>query len=66
MSESAPAKLLYSVSDAAQALSIGVSTTWSLISSGRLSVVKIGRSTRVPASELARLASLQQPPAIGN
>jgi excisionase family DNA binding protein len=66
MIEPAPAKLLYSVPDAARALSIGKSTVWALLAVGKLSGVKIGRSTRIPASELARLAGLQQPRATGD
>jgi excisionase family DNA binding protein len=55
-----PAKLLYSIPDAARALSIGKSTVWALLAAGKLSAVKIGRSTRIPASELVRLAGPQQ------
>jgi excisionase family DNA binding protein len=43
------------VKDAAEALSIGTSTVWRMISEGRLKRVKIGGRTLIPASEIARL-----------
>jgi excisionase family DNA binding protein len=52
--------LLHKVPDAARLLSVGTSTVWSLISTGKLSTVKIGRSTRIPHSELVRLAGPQR------
>ena len=44
--------LLYRVDDAARKLGVGRSTMWGLISNGEIRVVRLGRSTRVPASEL--------------
>ena len=63
MSEPAPNKpeqLLYRVTRAAQLLDIGVSTVWALIAAGKLQTIKIGRSTRIPHSELVKLAGPQQ------
>jgi excisionase family DNA binding protein len=57
----APVPLLYSVPDAARALSIGVSTVWKLIADGKLPTVRIGRSRRIPHEALVRLAGPQQP-----
>jgi excisionase family DNA binding protein len=42
-------RLLHSVPHAAQLLDLGVSTIWKLVADGRLSTVKIGSSTRIPA-----------------
>jgi excisionase family DNA binding protein len=55
-----PGRLLHTVPHAAQLLDLGVSTIWKLVADGKLSTVKIGRSTRIPHSELARLAGLPQ------
>lgn len=55
-----PERLLVSIPDAARLLSIGVSTCWKLVKEGKLLTVKIGRSTRIPLSELVRLAGLPQ------
>jgi excisionase family DNA binding protein len=64
MSEPAPDKpeqqLLYRVTRAAQVLDIGVSTVWALIAAGKLQTIKIGRSTRIPRSELLKLTGHQQ------
>jgi excisionase family DNA binding protein len=64
MSEPAPnqaeQQLLYRVPRAARLLDLGVSTIWKMISDGRLSTVKIGRSTRIPHSELVKLAGTSQ------
>jgi excisionase family DNA binding protein len=57
---SEPARLLYKIPDAAAALSVGVSTVWALIAAGKLQTIKIGRSTRIPHSELVKLAGPQQ------
>lgn len=45
--------LLLRVSEAAHRLSIGRSTLYQQIAAGEIRVVKIGRATRVPATELA-------------
>lgn len=42
------------VEEAAQALSIGRSTAWAMIKEGQLATIKIGRSRRVPVSEIER------------
>ena len=42
------------VEEAAQALSIGRSTAWAIIKEGQLATIKIGRSRRVPVSEIER------------
>ena len=55
-----PQRILHSVSHAAQLLDIGVSTVWALIAAGKLQTIKIGRSTRIPHSELVKLAGPQQ------
>jgi excisionase family DNA binding protein len=61
MTEPAPKEqLLYRVPRAAQLLDIGVSTLWALIAAGKLQTVKIGRSTRIPHSELVKLAGPPQ------
>ena len=53
-----PEQLLYRVPRAAQLLDLGTSTVWALIAAGRLQAIKIGRSTRIPHSELVKLAGL--------
>jgi excisionase family DNA binding protein len=55
-----PEQLLYRVPRAALLLDIGVSTVWALIASGKLQTIKIGRSTRIPHSELMKLAGPRQ------
>ena len=47
--------LLLNVAEVAEALGIGRSTVYQLISVGELEVVKIGRSTRVPRDALDAL-----------
>jgi excisionase family DNA binding protein len=47
-----PARLLLTIPEAAQALGLGRSTLYELIAAGRLEVVHIGRSTRVPVDAL--------------
>lgn len=47
-----PERLLYTVEESAAALAIGVTKTKSLISSGELRSIKIGRLRRVLASSL--------------
>lgn len=63
MSEPAPDKpdrLVYSIPHSAEMLDLGVSTVWALIAAGKLSPVKIGRSTRIPHSELVKLCTKQE------
>jgi excisionase family DNA binding protein len=47
-------KLLYTVPECVEALSIGSSKVWELIASGRLESVKVGRSRRVTREALER------------
>jgi len=47
-------KLLYTVPECVDALSIGPSKVWELIASGRLESVKVGRSRRVTREALER------------
>lgn len=47
--------MLLRVSDAARLLSVSRSTMYQLITSGEVKVIRIGRSVRVPRTELARL-----------
>lgn len=56
-----PARLAYRVPEAAEALGVCRATVYNLISRGDISVVKIGRATRVPASELRRIAGATVP-----
>ena len=46
---------LLTVKQAARVLNLGRSTVYELIGYGRLEVVHIGRSTRVPTDAIARL-----------
>ncbi len=46
---------LLTVKQAARVLNLGRSTVYQLIADGRLEVVHIGRSTRVPTDSIARL-----------
>ncbi len=48
---------LYRVEDLAAKASIGVSTAWAMVKEGKIRVVKIGGSTRVPEEELRRVLS---------
>ena len=47
-------KLLYSVSEATQMLSVGRSVVYELIADGKIHVVKIGRRTLIARDELER------------
>jgi excisionase family DNA binding protein len=49
-----PVKLLLTVQEAAQALGIGRSVVYELLLAGDLSGVRIGRTRRIPVSELER------------
>jgi excisionase family DNA binding protein len=46
---------LLTIKQAARVLNLGRSTVYELIADGRLGVVHIGRSTRVPTDAIARL-----------
>ncbi|EZP79515.1 Excisionase family DNA binding domain-containing protein [Novosphingobium resinovorum] len=48
-------RLVYSVSDACAALSIGRTSLYALINSGRLPIRKAGRRTLIPASAIRNL-----------
>lgn len=48
-------KLLLSVVEAAERLSVGRSTVYELINRGQLPVVHVGRSARIPTTALAAL-----------
>ena len=50
-----PRPALPTVKQAARVLNLGRSTVYQLIADGRLEVVHIGRSTRVPTDAIARL-----------
>jgi excisionase family DNA binding protein len=50
-----PRPALLTVKQAARVLNVGRSTVYQLIADGRLEVVHIGRSTRVPTDAIARL-----------
>jgi excisionase family DNA binding protein len=50
-----PPKIAYSVKEAAQATSLGVSTVWAHIAAKRLPVVRVGGRTLIPADGLRRL-----------
>lgn len=54
ISSSAP-RLAYSPAEAAQALGVCRASIYNMIARGDLHVIKLGRSTRIAASELARL-----------
>ena len=51
-----PPPLLHSVSEAARLLGIGQSTCWAMIARGQLKTIAIGRSRRIPHTELERIA----------
>jgi excisionase family DNA binding protein len=50
-----PVRLLLTVEEAAEALSIGRTTAFQLIRSGKLETVRIGRLRRVPVEALRQL-----------
>ena len=54
-------KLRIIVDEAAHALSIGRTRVYALIASGELPVVKLGRSTRVPADGLRAMVERLAP-----
>ena len=51
-----PPALLHSVREAARLLGIGQSTCWAMIARGQLKTIAIGRSRRIPHTELKRIA----------
>ena len=51
----APPRLAYRVAEAAATLGVCKAHIYNLITRGELRAVKIGNSTRIPASELLRL-----------
>lgn len=55
MDKNTPAKLAYSIAEAAAAVSIGRSKVYALIAEGRLETRKIGKRTVIPAASLAEL-----------
>ena len=57
MDETRPdVRILLTVPEAANRLSIGRSKLYELVSEGQLATVKIGRAVRVPAREVERFA----------
>lgn len=50
-----PAKIGYSIREACQATSLGLTTLYSLINAGRLSVIRVGGRTIVQADSLHAL-----------
>lgn len=54
---SEPGPTLVTVKQAARMLSLGRSTVYELIAAGRLEVVHIGRSARVPVDAIATLVN---------
>lgn len=58
---SIPARLLYTVREAAALLSVSENTVWNLLQRGELRGVKVGRSRKITADELQRyVASLSE------
>jgi excisionase family DNA binding protein len=55
LDKNTPAKLAYSIPEAAAAVSIGRSKVYALIAEGRLETRKIGKRTVIPAASLAKL-----------
>ena len=47
-----PVRLLLTIREAADALGLGRSTVYELITAGELDVVRIGRSARIPTASL--------------
>lgn len=62
--ESTNEALLVTVADGMRLLSVGRNAIWNLINSGELRSVKIGRSRRIPRTEIeayvARLSETQR------
>ena len=53
-------KLAVTYREAAASLCVCERTVWQLVRDGKLSVIRIGRSVRVPVAELERLVASQQ------
>jgi len=49
-------RMLFRIPEAAELLGISRSSVYNLIAAGTLRATKIGAATRIPASELARIA----------
>jgi excisionase family DNA binding protein len=45
-------KLLYTVSEAADALGLGTSKVWELVGAGAIESVRVGRARRIPRDAL--------------
>lgn len=54
-----PSQILLTIPDAAACLSISPRALWRFIAEGRLTVVRLGRSTRIRAAELERFIAEQ-------
>ncbi|GBC95449.1 hypothetical protein HRbin16_01238 [bacterium HR16] len=50
-------KLLLKMTEAAEMLSVSRANLYKLVASGRIRTVKLGKSRRVPAAELARFVA---------
>lgn len=48
---------LYRIEEAASQLGIGKTYLWSLIAKGELKTVKLGRATRIPATEIRQFVA---------
>jgi excisionase family DNA binding protein len=57
VSELPPARVAYSMSEAAASLGVSLSTVKNLIAQGRLKTARIGRRVLIPASSLESLLS---------
>ena len=51
-----PSERLFRIADAAERLAVSQRTIWNWIRDGQLDVVRLGRSTRLRASDINRLA----------
>jgi excisionase family DNA binding protein len=59
-------RLLVSVPEAAELLSIGVTFAWELVHEGTIPSIKLGRRVLIPRHRLERLIRQQQFEAIGD
>jgi excisionase family DNA binding protein len=55
--ETKPDRLLYRVKAAAQKLDISVSQAYNLINRGEIETVRVGKSIRIPARALDKIAA---------
>ena len=60
----APAPQLLTVRETCHALAIGATSLWKMVRAGELRVVRLGRSTRVPATEVERIVAGVEPVAV--